>query len=368
MAKLKLFILNDKNEKQLIAHVQTNPRTTSVDTLLVSSYTREPYILDMSKMADDSNTIELDSMNTNNRYKRVTLYAETVDEKKRLSGFAAFLKDRNKAGFCKFDKERHLYLLPPTHSKSSELIELINCVLLPATETEKMMKNNNKAIVQQANVQQKQISHNNNNAAVKQPPVSKSSDTTKVPAKSGGLLGSLVSKLNSTADARAQLAKTQAQPDKNTSALDLIVKMEEDLKVKIQAFENDSSVTELRLEAMEKDQRYVVHDVVTQYPNLLTASVGDMEDRHVVIYKKGHQPPDVEIHVSKSDLRAAPSGKAVSKKSIKGMPVNVGLDQLKGAVDKTQIHKLNTVKRDRRTIEEIERDMKRSKLEKGQKV
>ena len=80
-----------------------------------------------------------------------------------------------------------------------------------------------------------------------------------------------------------------------------------------QAFEGEPDLKELRFEAMDKDKRYVVHDVITQYPNLVSASVGDMEDRHVVVYRRGHQPADVEVHVTKEQLRSSGSSRPQAK-------------------------------------------------------
>ena len=41
---------------------------------------------------------------------------------------------------------------------------------------------------------------------------------------------------------------------------------------------------------MDKDGMYVVHDVVDDYPDLASFAVGDLEERHVVVYRRGFQP------------------------------------------------------------------------------
>ena len=38
---------------------------------------------------------------------------------------------------------------------------------------------------------------------------------------------------------------------------------------------------------------YVVHDVVDDYPDLASFAVGDLEERHVVVYRRGFQPEGV---------------------------------------------------------------------------
>jgi hypothetical protein len=45
-----------------------------------------------------------------------------------------------------------------------------------------------------------------------------------------------------------------------------------------------------RLEPMDKDGMYVVHDVVDDYPDLASTAIGDLEERHVVVYRVGHHP------------------------------------------------------------------------------
>ena len=41
---------------------------------------------------------------------------------------------------------------------------------------------------------------------------------------------------------------------------------------------------------MDKDGMYVVHDVVDDYPELASIAIGDLEERHVVIYRIGFHP------------------------------------------------------------------------------
>jgi hypothetical protein len=68
--------------------------------------------------------------------------------------------------------------------------------------------------------------------------------------------------------------------------------LEERIRAELKAFE-DASCLELRLEPMDKDGRYVVHDVVTDYPDLCSTAIGDLEERHVVVYRQGHVPGEI---------------------------------------------------------------------------
>ena len=47
----------------------------------------------------------------------------------------------------------------------------------------------------------------------------------------------------------------------------------------IQEFESDESVFELELEPMDRDLRFICHDVVGEFPNLVSASKDEDERR-----------------------------------------------------------------------------------------
>ena len=51
------------------------------------------------------------------------------------------------------------------------------------------------------------------------------------------------------------------------------------LKAQLDDFVEDESATELELEPMEKDLRFICHDVVQEYQNLVSASIGDDDQR-----------------------------------------------------------------------------------------
>ena len=143
-----------------------------------------------------------------------------------------------------------------------------------------------------------------------------------------------------------------------------ITRMETELKAKLQEFAEDPKQKVLRLEPMEKDYRYVVHDMVGLFETLLSASCGDMDERHVVIYKKGQEVPEgVEIHVSKDEMRAATMGQATernkSSKKIEDAQYKVDLRQLQAMSTKVNVNK-----RDRRSIEELEAEAKEKKKSK----
>lgn len=52
---------------------------------------------------------------------------------------------------------------------------------------------------------------------------------------------------------------------------------------------------------MDKDGMYVVHDVVDDYPDLASFAVGDLEERHVVVYRRGFQPEGTYLQYAEKD-------------------------------------------------------------------
>jgi hypothetical protein len=49
--------------------------------------------------------------------------------------------------------------------------------------------------------------------------------------------------------------------------------------------------------------RYVVHDVVSQYPALNSIGIGDHDERHVVIYRIDSPPEHLLMHIQAKDMQ-----------------------------------------------------------------
>ena len=137
-------------------------------------------------------------------------------------------------------------------------------------------------------------------------------------------------------------------------AMDRYQALEKRIRAELGVFETDPSFMELRLEPMDKDGRYVVHDVVTEFLDLVSVAIGDYDERHVVIYRKGHVPEGVEAYVN---LRpTAPTKKKKDERVIDAETI-----QQAGGISVTKANPLGD-QRDRRTIEEIQQEMKKRKL------
>ena len=89
------------------------------------------------------------------------------------------------------------------------------------------------------------------------------------------------------------------------------------------------------------------HDATNDFSDvLISSSLGDDIDRHVVVYKRGHEPQDVEFFAGMKQVHKAP----IRRKT----PASTAYKPLDIKALDSNLQAVNTVKRDRRTIEEIQ--------------
>lgn len=156
------------------------------------------------------------------------------------------------------------------------------------------------------------------------------------------LLSGLLDKVDESNKIRA----TIKLPKKDNSRHE---ELEKKIRMNIKKFDDDINLTKLELEPMTKEERYHVHDIVTNeyFNSLVSISEGEQEDRHIVIYRKGFQPVESTNQ---------PIIKVNNHKTQKKVDKDVPVAPIQSFV------KLNVEKRDRRTLEEIQSDMKAKKL------
>jgi hypothetical protein len=168
----------------------------------------------------------------------------------------------------------------------------------------------------------------------------------KKTSKPNNLLSGLLDKVDET----NKILATIKIPKKDTSRYE---ELEKKIRLNIKSFDDDKNLTKLELEPMTKEERYHVHDIVTnEYSNtLISISEGDQIDRHIVIYRKGFQP--IETTIAPIVINK------VTQKKVDRDAISVPVAPIQSFV------KLNVEKRDRRTLEEIQSDMKakKSKIE-----
>lgn len=85
--------------------------------------------------------------------------------------------------------------------------------------------------------------------------------------------------------------------DNRQSVVDHVMALENNLRAQLIEFVADDGCTSLELDPMDRDMRFVCHDVVSNFEHLVSASTGEEDLRHVVVYKKGYEPADAELHL-----------------------------------------------------------------------
>lgn len=98
------------------------------------------------------------------------------------------------------------------------------------------------------------------------------------------------------------------------------------------------------------------------HPDLVSANVGQYEERHVVVYRKGHQPADVEA----SGCSAAPPEMQQRLQARKAAAFRSAAAAAAAAVQahpqlEAKLVKISGEKRDRRTIGEIQEEILKRK-------
>ena len=348
-----LWVVNDKGVEERVAEVSLSQPLPVVGNgkLLVSTYSREPSVL-----------------HADSTYERRTLTPAGQGEasgeinSKKLLSFAGYLRERNKAAVIRY--EGHEYYILPSQSATSEL---------------QLLRQPGSSSRPQASVAATSHLKAPAPGSVK-PPVA-----APPPPPKSSLLQALSSRLiDSNAETRKIIAANEKA--KIATVVDYFKELEVKIRAQLDAFAEDPELNELRLDPMDKDERYVVHDVITDYPDLLSTAVGDYDERHVVVYRKGFQPQGVDLsalhpseYIRKSVAKrksgidvthsknlvpvashaaaaavAAAAGGAGADGTAPGAIVGVGNVILTTT-------KVGMVKRDRRTTEEVELEIKRRK-------
>ena len=195
--------------------------------------------------------------------------------------------------------------------------------------------------------------------------------------KKKSLLSGLLSKSKASSAAYVRTGLMLDAPDKALEAK----KKEEarrrkdayqmDVERRLRAFLGDGSATELPFEPVGADTeeqslyRFMVCECVDDYEGeLLSISRGDDAERHVVVYKEGHVPADVLAEQDEVLQRAqavAAAAASVGKSSGRRKDLYGVQTDLAFAGGADALETLNTVKRDRRTTEQIQLEMEQSR-------
>ena len=369
--------------------------------LVLDGYTREPWSSGMSDNTKD------------NSISWKTAYLLSTDGRNRLPGFLKYLRDRKKACIAKFtdstastkailvvpfdpppipleqlpdgvDKNQLLYVKyladervlkgkPPTKDVEQQ------------NHKEKQMQQQKK-IQQQQQQQQQQKQQRQQQQQRKQAVMPRSISSTK--GIGGGILGKLMGAQQRT-DNHLDVVRTKRRnndlaPDLTSGAAGVITSFRERVATDLEKFKSDNNtfVTKVTISLAalthevpieERDKvtmdvfKYVVYEQVEELGMdrwVAAKEPTDFVDEAIItVYKEGHVPADVLEDLNKADVPDEVKGLSrhiadtQSKTAQRKDKRNREVIMRQNAVGEDNVVVLNTQKRDRRTVEQIQKDL-----------
>ena len=274
----KLFVKNDARE-DFVGYVHIKVTTPNdkiifdivdkMDKLVVSDYTRDTNILQMVQYPPQLNS---------KAWASTLLTATDSGSSKKVLGLSKYLIERKKAGRIELHGgEWELFAMPVVPSDEQSLV----CMYRLHKEFDSSKEATKSLEAQSSNSMKKLLHGHVPTISVSKAPNSSSTDHQR---KSNPLL-SLLSSVEAT---RSKLA--MAAPKKNSVMEDFV----QQLRKKLTDLISDTAIPHIFLEPMDKPKRTLVHEIVGDYPTLMSVSYGDFLDRHVRVYRKGEEPQDAE--------------------------------------------------------------------------
>jgi len=307
MSSVAMSIKNNDGAVRHICDIIPSPKINGFpDKICITDYTRDAGILTSASIKS-----------------KFRFMAAKESDLLKLKDFAEYLRGRKKAGKIHVklgSGEIDIYLLPPNPNREirSHGLSCVCTVSIPGVDVGPGTSSSSVYVKPKVDV--------------------KKSSSVSTP---------------SSVDAAPQVRIDAVDPveSQRQEIMRIIRALEKRCREDLLRFDEDPNLTHITYEPMEKDKRFIIHDVCEDYENLVSVSEGHEDDRHIVVYRKGFEPEE-ELQVDKGSLIAAlTTGKRVVSKQEKEALRNSG-----GAMQS-----INQVKRDRRTIEEIQNDLKRAK-------
>lgn len=306
----------------------------------------------------------------------------------KLKSFREYLAGRQKAGVVNVpgDPGGKLFLLPTPDVSCRAQGESIVVLLRPTTEG---AGSRNKPMGLGLPVARVMVQAPPPAPQAKKPAPASDSGRGGGGAAMGGFLGSLMGTLNQTHNSVAGAAAvdrvSRAQEQATRHKVDRF-KMEVREKLQVFAADTDPSAISHTFPHVEKTLRSIQHGLAEDMDGITTRTEGEVDDRHVVVYKLGYEPPDEEvmldpqIHVPTLSRKSPPPAAslaplpaivgAVRGGGGGGAGAGAGVDVAtghggEGPVRAADLVRIGTVVKDRRTVQDIEEDARQSKRRRG---
>ena len=365
--------------------------------VVLDGYTREPWSSGMNDNAKD------------NSISWKTAYLLSTDGRNRLPGFLKYLRDRKKACVAKFTDStastKAILVVPfdpppipleqlPDGVDKNQLIYvkyLADERVLkgkPPTKDVEQQNHKEKQMQQQKKMQQMQQQQQKQQ---KQQQRKQAVIPQSMPSKKGiggGILGKLMGAQQRT-DNHLDVVRTKRRnndlaPDLTSGAAGAITSFRERVATDLEKFKSDNStfvtkvsislaalVNEVPIEERDKVTmdvfKYVVYEQVEELGMdrwVAAKEPTDFVDEAIIaVYKEGHVPADVWEDLNKADVPDEVKGLSrhiadtQSKTAQRKDKRNSEVIMRQNAVGEDNVVVLNTNKRDRRTLEQIQKDL-----------
>ena len=355
--------------------------------LTLDGYTREPWSISSS-------------IDANKGWK--CCYLQSTDGRNRLPGFLKYLRDRKKAAFAKFDptdvthgQGRAILVVPfdqPAIEEAPDGIDKNQLVFVMYLRDDSVLKKNANGHHQKQSIpnqQQNQSQQQTQRQHIipKQKPAPKQIKIN--PSKKGGLLGNLLGARQRTENHLDMVrGPTRNDPTDlsvaSTGAAGVISSFRNKISSELEQFSSDptkfmtkitislaSLVKEVPLNERDKVTmdvlKYVVHEQVEEVGMDKWVAAKEpgsfMDECTIAIYKEGHCPPEVLEDLNRGELPDEVKGQArhladaQTKSNLKKDKLKNDEVMKQNMKEEVNLTVLNTNKRDRRTLEQIEKDL-----------
>eukprot|EP01031_Cornospumella_fuschlensis_P037138 gene37138-45080_t len=256
------------------------------------------------------------------------------EDEKKLAGFIKYLVDRKKCAVVNIGQDVKVFLIPITLADQSTA--LYAAAVPPLSSLVPQIAESKPTTNKSADADQ----------------AGRTKDSKQVPSAPLNFLSSLVNRMDSTSKLLAQAVAPPPAP-----VINIFEALENETREKLQEFERDPQLTKLAFAPLPRDHRAVIHDIIAEVEYLVSWSEGDDDERHVVAYRRGFEPPNFISHQHERLLLKRSKGGLVAGK--KGSSIGKQPDrEAQGDVEAIRVER---VKRDRRSVEEVEEYIKQKK-------
>jgi hypothetical protein len=350
--------------------------------LTFDAYTREPWSMSSSVSKEEWKSC----------------YLQSTDGRNRLPGFLKYLRDRKKAAFAKFEptdvsrgQGRAMLVVPfdqPALDDVPEGVDKNQLLFVMYLRDENVLKTNGNGQQPKQNISNAQQSKQTQTQQ-KQVPTKPPIKPIQInPSKKGGLLGNLLGARQRTENHLDMVrGPTRTDPTdlstSTTGAAVVISTFRNKVSSELEQFASDSAmfitkitialsslVKEVPLNERDKVTmdvlKYVVYEQVEEVGQDKWIAAKEpgafLDECTIAIYKEGHCPPEILEDINRGELPDEIKGQArhlaeAQSKIVQRKDKMRSEQMLRQNKMEDNVTVLNTNKRDRRTLEQIQKDL-----------